>query len=181
MVNNGNGQVRLTFMVPARGLIGYTTEFLTLTRGYGILNHTFDCYQPVHAGQVGGRRQGVLVSLETGKASQYGIMQVEDRGVIFVEPGTEVYAGMIVGEHTRENDLTVNVVKMKQQTNIRSATKDQTSTMKKPRLMTLEESLEYLNDDEFCEVTPESIRLRKKILDKSERERAAKKKKSVEA
>lgn len=94
---------------------------------------------------------------------------------------TEVYAGMIVGEHTRENDLTVNVVKMKQQTNIRSATKDQTSTMKKPRLMTLEESLEYLNDDEFCEVTPESIRLRKKILDKSERERAAKKKKSVEA
>ncbi|MED3465812.1 translational GTPase TypA [Bacillus thuringiensis] len=181
MVNNGNGQVRLTFMVPARGLIGYTTEFLTLTRGYGILNHTFDCYQPVHAGQVGGRRQGVLVSLETGKASQYGIMQVEDRGVIFVEPGTEVYAGMIVGEHTRENDLTVNVVKMKQQTNIRSATKDQTSTMKKPRLMTLEESLEYLNDDELCEVTPESIRLRKKILDKSERERAAKKKKSVEA
>ena len=99
MVNNGNGQVRLLFMVPARGLIGYTTEFLTLTRGYGIMNHTFDSYQPMAQGQVGGRRQGVLVSMETGKATQYGIMGVEDRGVIFVEPGTEIYEGMIVGEH----------------------------------------------------------------------------------
>ncbi|MBP0724764.1 translational GTPase TypA [Bacillus sp. RG28] len=180
MVNNGNGQVRLTFMVPARGLIGYTTEFLTLTRGYGIINHTFDSYQPVHQGQVGGRRQGVLVSMETGKATTYGIMGLEDRGVIFVEPGTEVYDGMIVGEHNRENDLSVNVVRMKQQTNIRSATKDQTSTIKKPRIMTLEESLEYLNDDEYCEVTPKSIRLRKKILDKNERERMAKKKKFAE-
>jgi GTP-binding protein len=180
MVNNGNGQVRLTFMVPARGLIGYTTEFLTLTRGYGIINHTFDSYQPVHHGQVGGRRAGVLVSMETGKATTYGIMGLEDRGVIFVEPGTEVYDGMIVGEHNRENDLSVNVVRMKQQTNVRSATKDQTATIKKPRIMTLEESLEYLNEDEYCEVTPQSIRLRKKILDKSERERVAKKKKYSE-
>ncbi|RDI47605.1 translational GTPase TypA [Falsibacillus pallidus] len=180
MINNGNGQVRLIFMVPARGLIGYTTEFLTLTRGYGIINHTFDSYQPMQPGRVGGRRQGVLVSMETGKTSQYGIMQVEDRGVIFVEPGTDIYEGMIVGEHTRENDLTVNITKMKQATNVRSATKDQTTTMKKPRIMTLEEALEYLNDDEFCEVTPESIRLRKKILDKNERERAAKKKKLAE-
>jgi GTP-binding protein len=181
MINNGSGQVRLVFMVPARGLIGYTTEFLTQTRGFGIINHTFDSYQPMQPGQVGGRRQGVLVSMETGKSSTYGIMQVEDRGVIFVEPGTEVYEGMIVGEHTRENDLTVNIVKMKQQTNVRSATKDQTTSIKKPRLMTLEESLEYLNDDEYCEVTPESIRLRKKLLDKNERERAAKKKKLAEA
>ncbi|MFD3447999.1 translational GTPase TypA [Microbacteriaceae bacterium 4G12] len=180
MINNGSGQVRLIFMVPARGLIGYTTEFLTLTRGYGILNHSFDSYQPMQPGQVGGRRQGVLVSMETGKTSNYGIMQVEDRGVIFVETGTEVYEGMIVGEHTRENDLTVNIVKVKQATNIRSANKDQTTTMKKPRIMSLEESLEYLNDDEYCEVTPESIRLRKKILDKSERERLAKKKKYAE-
>ncbi|RLQ95894.1 translational GTPase TypA [Falsibacillus albus] len=180
MINNGNGQVRLIFMVPARGLIGYTTEFLTLTRGYGIINHTFDSYQPMATGRVGGRREGVLVSMETGKASQYGIMQVEDRGVIFVEPGTEIYEGMVVGEHTRENDLTVNITKMKQATNVRSATKDQTTTMKKPRIMTLEEALEYLNDDEYCEVTPESIRLRKKILDKNERERAAKKKKYAE-
>lgn len=176
MVNNGNGQVRLIFMVPARGLIGYTTEFLTMTRGYGIINHTFDSYQPMQKGRIGGRRQGVLVSQETGKASTYGIMGVEDRGIIFVEAGTEIYAGMIVGEHTRDNDLTVNIAKTKQATNVRSANKDQTATMKKPRIMSLEEALEYLNDDEYCELTPESIRLRKKILDKSERERAAKKK-----
>lgn len=180
MINNGSGQVRLIFMVPARGLIGYTTEFLTLTRGFGIINHTFDSYQPMAQGQVGGRRQGVLVSMETGKASTYGIMQVEDRGVIFVDAGTEIYEGMIVGEHNRENDLTVNITKVKHATNVRSATKDQTNVMKKPRIMTLEESLEYLNDDEYCEITPESIRLRKKILEKGERERVTKKKKAVE-
>ncbi|MCP3741779.1 translational GTPase TypA [Rossellomorea sp. BNER] len=180
MVNNGNGQTRLVFMVPARGLIGYSTEFMTLTRGYGIINHTFDSYQPMQQGRVGGRRQGVLVSMETGKASQYGIMQIEDRGTIFVEPGYDVYAGMIVGENTRESDITVNLTKMKQATNVRSANKDQTVTIKKPRLMSLEESLEYLNDDEYCEITPESIRLRKKILDKNERERVAKKKKLAE-
>lgn len=180
MINNGSGQVRLIFNVPARGLIGYTTEFLTLTRGFGIINHSFDSYQPMQPGQVGGRRQGVLVSMENGKASTYGIMQVEDRGTIFVEPGTEIYEGMIVGEHTRENDLAVNITKMKQQTNVRSATKDQTATIKKPRILTLEESLEYLNEDEYCEVTPKSIRLRKKILNKSEREKAEKKRKSAE-
>ncbi|MGE8079346.1 translational GTPase TypA [Peribacillus loiseleuriae] len=179
MINNG-GQVRLIFNIPARGLIGYSTEFLTLTRGYGIMNHTFDSYQPMAVGQVGGRRQGVLVSMETGKTTQYGTMQVEDRGVIFVEPGTEIYEGMIVGEHNRESDLTVNIVKAKQMTNMRSANKDQTSTMKKPKIMSLEEALEYLNDDEYCEVTPESIRLRKKILEKNEREKAAKKKKMAE-
>ncbi|MDX8364914.1 translational GTPase TypA [Cytobacillus sp. IB215665] len=180
MINNGNGQVRLVFMVPARGLIGYTTEFLSLTRGFGILNHSFDSYQPMQQGQVGGRRQGVLVSMEKGKASSYGIMGVEDRGTIFVEPGTEVYEGMIVGEHNRENDLVVNICKQKQMTNVRSATKDQTTTMKKPRIMSLEQSLEYLNDDEYCEITPESIRLRKKLLNKNEREKIAKKKKYAE-
>ena len=175
MINNGNGQVRLIFNVPARGLIGYTTEFMSLTRGYGILNHTFDSYQPVLKGKIGGRRQGVLVSMETGKSSTYGIMHVEDRGVIFVEPGTEIYEGMIVGEHTRENDLTVNITKVKHATNVRSATKDQTSVIKKPRIMSLEEALEYLNDDEYCEVTPKSIRLRKMILNKNEREKLNKK------
>ncbi|QGQ46999.1 translational GTPase TypA [Metabacillus sediminilitoris] len=177
MINNGNGQVRLIFNVPARGLIGYSTEFMSLTRGFGIINHTFDSYQPMQPGQVGGRRQGVLVSMENGKSSTYGIQGVEDRGIIFVEAGVDVYEGMIVGEHTRENDLVVNICKMKQQTNIRSANKDQTNTMKKPRIMSLEEALEYLNEDEYCELTPESIRLRKKILDKNEREKAAKKKK----
>ncbi|EMT47043.1 translational GTPase TypA [Anoxybacillus flavithermus] len=180
MINNGNGQVRLIFLVPARGLIGYRTEFMSLTRGYGILNHSFDSYQPVIAGQIGGRHQGVLISMETGKATAYGIMQVEDRGVIFIEPGTEVYEGMIVGEHSRDNDLVVNVCKTKHVTNVRSSTKEQTVTMKKPRLMSLEEALEYLNDDEYCEVTPQSIRLRKKILDKNEREKIAKKKKLAE-
>ncbi|WP_078391621.1 translational GTPase TypA [Shouchella patagoniensis] len=177
MTNTGSGQVRLDFLVPARGLIGYTTEFLTQTRGYGIINHSFDSYQPMFAGHVGGRRQGVLVSMETGKATQYGIMGVEDRGTIFLDSGTEIYEGMIVGEHTRENDLTVNITKMKQQTNVRSATKDQTVTMKRPRILTLEEALEYLNDDEYCEMTPDSIRLRKKILNKSEREREEKRRK----
>ncbi|GAB3791100.1 translational GTPase TypA [Virgibacillus kimchii] len=178
MVNQGNGQVRLEFKVPSRGLIGYATEFMSQTRGYGIINHTFEAYEPVVKGHIGGRKQGVLVALENGKASTYGIMQLEDRGVIFVEPGTEVYAGMIVGEHNRDNDLTVNITKEKHLTNIRSATKDQTSTLRKSRDMSLEEALEYLNDDEYCEVTPEAIRLRKKLLNKNEREKAAKKAKA---
>ncbi|MBM7578351.1 translational GTPase TypA [Jeotgalibacillus terrae] len=181
MVNNGNGQVRLVFMIPARGLIGYTTEFMTITRGFGIINHSFDSYQPMQPGRVGGRRAGVLVSMDKGQASQYAILGVEDRGTIFIEPGTEVYEGMVVGEHTRENDLTVNVTKIKAANNIRSANKEQTTTLKKARLMTLEESLEYLNDDELCEITPETIRIRKKILDKNERERAQKKQKYAEA
>ncbi|CDQ40947.1 MULTISPECIES: translational GTPase TypA [Virgibacillus] len=177
MVNQGNGQVRLEFKVPSRGLLGYSTEFMSQTRGYGILNHTFDGYEPIIKGQVGGRREGVLVALENGKASTYGIMQLEDRGVIFVNPGTEVYSGMIVGEHNRDNDLTVNITKEKHLTNVRSATKDQTSTIRKTREMSLEEAIEYLNDDEYCEVTPETVRLRKKILNKNEREKAAKKNK----
>ena len=180
MINNGNGQVRLIFLVPARGLIGYSTEFLTLTRGYGIMNHTFDSYKPMAKGKVGGRRNGVLVSMENGTATPYSIMQLEDRGVMFVEAGTDIYAGMIVGENTRENDLTINLTKAKQATNVRSATKDQTVTTKKARIMSLEEALQYLDDDEYCEVTPESIRLRKKILDKNERERIQKKKKTGE-
>ncbi|GAA0431471.1 translational GTPase TypA [Lentibacillus halophilus] len=178
MVHQSTGQVRLEFRVPSRGLIGYATEFMSQTRGYGILNHSFDGYEPIAKGQVGGRREGVLVSMENGKATTYGIMQLEDRGVIFVEPGTEVYSGMIVGEHNRENDLTVNITKAKHLTNVRSATKDETATIKKTRKLTLEEALEFLNDDEYCEVTPESIRLRKKTLDNNERQKAAKKSKS---
>ncbi|GGP14841.1 translational GTPase TypA [Oceanobacillus neutriphilus] len=176
MVNQGNGQVRIEFKVPSRGLLGYTTEFMSQTRGYGIINHTFEAFEPVIKGQVGGRREGVLVALENGRASTYGIMNLEDRGVIFITPGTEVYAGMIVGEHNRENDLTVNITKEKHLTNVRSATKDQTATIRKTKDMSLEEALQYLSDDEYCEVTPESIRLRKKILNKNEREKAAKKK-----
>ncbi|HAO6056160.1 TPA: translational GTPase TypA [Listeria monocytogenes] len=180
MINDGNGQVRLQFMVPARGLIGYTTDFLSMTRGYGIINHTFDSYQPIQKGRVGGRSRGVLVSMETGKSTTYGTMQVEDRGTIFIEPGTDIYEGMIVGENNREGDIAVNIVKAKQMTNIRSANKDQTNVIKKPRHLSLEESLEFLNEDEYCEVTPESFRLRKKILNKNEREKAAKRSKTAE-
>lgn len=177
MVHTGNGQIRLTFLTPARGLIGYSTEFLSMTRGYGIMNHTFDQYLPMLPGQIGGRHQGALVSIDTGKATTYSIMSIEERGTVFVEPGTEVYEGMIIGENSRDNDLTVNITKAKQMTNVRSATKDQTSVIKKPKQLTLEESLEFLNDDEYCEVTPESTRLRKQILEKNAREKASKKKK----
>ncbi len=181
MQHNDNGQVRIVFLVPARGLLGYTTEFLSMTRGYGIMNHTFDQYLPYIPTSIGGRRNGALVSTDTGKATTYGIMGVEDRGVIFTEPGTEIYEGMIVGEHSRENDLAVNITKAKQQTNVRSATKDQTSVIKTPKKLSLEESLEFLSDDEYCEITPETIRLRKQILNKGEREKANKRKKQAES
>ena len=177
MVNTGNGQVRLIFLVPARGLIGFSTEFLSMTRGYGIMNHTFDQYMPMIHEQIGGRSRGALVSIDTGKTTTYAIMGVEERGTIFVNPGTEVYEGMIIGEHSRENDLTVNVTKAKQMTNVRSANKDQTNVIKTPRILTLEESIEFMADDEYLEITPESIRLRKQILNKAEREKANKKKK----
>lgn len=180
MINQGNGQVRLVFRVPSRGLLGYSTEFMSQTRGYGILNHTFDGYAPMVKGQIGGRRQGVLVSMDNGKATTYGITHLEDRGKIFVEPGTEVYAGMIVGEHNRENDLTVNITREKHLTNMRTSFKDQTATINKTKEMTLEEALEYISDDEYCEVTPEAIRLRKKILNQSEREKAARRTKRKE-
>jgi len=180
MINSGNGQVRIVFLAPARGLIGYTNEFLSMTRGYGIMNHTFDQYLPMIKAQIGGRHHGALVSIDTGKATTYSIMSIEERGTVFVEPTTEVYEGMIIGENARDNDLTVNITKAKQMTNVRSATKDQTSVIKKPRILSLEESLEFLNDDEYCEVTPESIRLRKQILNKNEREKAAKKRKKSE-
>ncbi|GEK91510.1 translational GTPase TypA [Alkalibacterium kapii] len=174
MIHTGNGQVRLIFLAPARGLIGFTNDFLSLTHGYGIMNHTFDQYLPLLPGKTGERRYGALVSMENGAATTYSIMNLEDRGTIFVEPGTEIYEGMIVGQHNRDNDIAVNVTKEKQKTNVRSANKDQTNVIKRPRVMTLEESLEFLADDEYCEVTPESIRLRKKILNKNEREKAAK-------
>ena len=172
-------QTRLIFLVPARGLIGFSTEFLSMTRGYGIMNHTFDQYLPVVAGEIGGRHRGALVSIDTGKATTYSIMRIEERGTIFVNPGTEVYEGMIVGENARENDLGVNITTAKQMTNVRSATKDQTAVIKTPRILTLEESLEFLDDDEYMEVTPESIRLHKQILNKAERDKANKRKKKA--
>ncbi|SDT37247.1 GTP-binding protein [Paenibacillaceae bacterium GAS479] len=181
MVNNGSGQVRLEFIIPARGLIGYRTQFLTLTRGYGIMNHAFDSYGPIAGSGVGGRHQGVLVATENGVSTFYGMMGVEDRGILFLEPGTEIYEGMIVGEHNRDQDIVVNICKEKQLTNIRSASKDETVRLKTPRSYSLEAALEYLNDDEYCEITPKSIRMRKKLLNKSERERAEKQRKTSQA
>ncbi|GGE40991.1 GTP-binding protein [Pullulanibacillus camelliae] len=177
MEQQADGHYKLEFIAPSRGLIGYRRDFLTETRGYGIMNHTFDHYRPVVNEVIGGRRQGVLVAMETGQSSAYAMGQLEDRGTMFIEPGTAVYEGMIVGEHTRENDLTVNVTKTKHQTNVRSATKDQTTTLKTPRILSLEDALSYLDDDEYCEITPENIRLRKQILNKNEREKAEKRKK----
>ncbi|WP_170006861.1 translational GTPase TypA [Bacillus fonticola] len=171
-----SGRVRLSFKVPSRGLIGYTTEFLTITRGYGIYHHTFESYEPMLTGDAGARKQGALVALETGQVTSYSLQQLADRGVMFVAPGTDVYAGMIVGENNRDNDLTVNVTKQKHATNVRSANKDQTVTLKRPKVLSLEEALEFLNEDEMCEITPKSIRLRKKLLNQSERERASKRK-----
>lgn len=178
MAASGNGQTRIIFDVPARGLIGYRTEFMSMTSGYGIMNHTFEDYRPIIKERIGGRRNGVLVSIDKGVTSTYAIQQLEDRGTNFMEPGTEVYEGMIVGENSRDNDLTVNITKVKAANNIRSANKDQTSTMKKPRIMTLEEALEFINDDELVEATPDTVRLRKKELDKGARERAQKQEKS---
>lgn len=176
MISTGLGTTRLTYHVPARGMIGFTTYFMSLTHGYGILNHTFDHYAPYINEPIGGRRNGALVSTDTGKATTYGIMQVEDRGTIFVNPGTQVYGGMIIGESTREKDIVVNIIRSKNLTNVRSSNKDQTASIKTPKLLTLEESLEFMNEDEYCEVTPESIRLRKSILNESERAKSAKKK-----
>ena len=155
---------KLEYIVPSRGLIGFVNEFLILTKGYGIINHTFKEYGPVNPSPVGERKLGVLVSMENGKATAYGLGALEDRGIMFIEPGAEVYEGMIVGENNRDNDLAVNVTKAKNLTNTRSASKDHTVVLKRPRQLTLEIALDYINTDELVEITPKNFRLRKKIL-----------------
>ena len=159
-----DNQVRLNYLVPSRGLIGFMTEFMTMTKGYGIINHTFKEYRKLAGSKVGQRKQGVLVSMENGKATAYALGQLEDRGVMFIEPGAEVYEGMIVGENNHENDLAVNVVKGKKLTNTRASGSDHTVVLKRPRLLSLEVCLDYINNDELVEVTPLSYRMRKKIL-----------------
>ena len=170
-MTNVNNLVRLNYTIPSRGLIGFTTDFMTMTKGYGIINHTFKEYLPVQGVNIGERKLGVLVSMENGKATAYSIGNLEDRGVMFIEPGTEVYEGMIVGECNRENDLAVNVVKGKQLTNTRAAGSDHTVVLKRPRPITLEYCLDYINSDELVEITPESIRLRKQILNTEQRKK----------
>jgi len=173
MSNSGLEQIRLEYKIPARGLIGFRSEFLSETRGRGIMNHTFSGYEP-YKGEFKTRCQGALIAWETGEAVTYGMLQVEDRGILFIQPGTKVYEGMIVGQHNRERDLEINVCKRKQLTNMRASGSDDTVKLKEPRLLTLEEAIEFINDDEYVEVTPKNIRMRKKILDKQERARANK-------
>ncbi|MFZ5813905.1 MAG: translational GTPase TypA [Bacillota bacterium] len=173
MTNNGNGQLRLEFLIPARGLIGFRSDFLTMTKGYGIMNHLFHGYGP-YRGEIPTRLRGSLVASEAGTATTYALYQVQERGVLFIEPGTEVYVGMIVGENSREFDLDVNVCKTKHLTNIRSAGADEALRLERPRLLTLEEALEQIAEDELVEVTPKSIRLRKQYLDPNIRARIAK-------
>ena len=170
-MNNVNGQVRLVYTIPSRGLIGFTTNFLTLTKGYGIITHTFKEYKEMANVDVGERSLGVLVSIDEGKTTAYSLGGLEDRGVMFVEPGVDVYEGMIVGEHTRENDLAVNASKGKNLTNIRAAGSDHTVVLKRPRPISLEYALDYINSDELVEVTPHFIRLRKRILNTQERKK----------
>ena len=170
-MSNFENMVRLNYTIPSRGLIGFSTEFMTLTKGYGIINHTFDKYMKVEDINVGERKLGVLVSMENGKSTAYAIGALEDRGTMFIEPGVDVYEGMIVGVCNRENDLAVNVVKGKQLTNMRAAGSDHTVVLKRPRPLTLEFCLDFINSDELVEVTPNNIRLRKKILNTEARKK----------
>ncbi|MCI9092837.1 MAG: translational GTPase TypA [Coprobacillus sp.] len=175
-MDSNDGMTKVHYTIPSRGLIGFMTNFLTMTKGYGIINHSFLEYRPMEGDTVGERQLGVLISIDNGQTTAYALGGVEDRGVMFVGPGVEVYEGMIVGEHSRDNDLVVNVTKGKQLTNTRSSTKDSTVVLKKPRVFNLEACLDYINDDELVEVTPQSIRLRKRLLTEMERRKAFTKK-----
>ena len=161
----------LKYVIPSRGLLGYMTNFMTLTKGYGILSHTYKEYRPVQSSSIGERSIGVLVSVEAGQATPYAIEHTEERGTMFILPGTEVYEGMIVGEHRYDFDLAVNVTQKKNLTNVRSSNKDNTVVLKSPRKMSLEACLDYINSDELVEITPTTFRMRKKILNTAERKK----------
>ena len=169
---SGGGKNRLTFIAPSRGLIGYHGEFLADTRGTGVMSRLFHSYQP-YKGDIEGRRNGVLISTDQGQAVAYALWNLEDRGSMFIEPGTNVYQGMIIGENSRQNDLEVNPLKAKQLTNVRASGKDEAVRLTPPKLLTLEQAIAYIADDELVEVTPKSIRLRKRLLDPNERKRAS--------
>ncbi|MDX9995655.1 MAG: translational GTPase TypA, partial [Rhodocyclaceae bacterium] len=172
MQPDGRGRVRLEYRIPARGLIGFQGEFLTLTRGTGLASHVFDEYGP-WAGTMAERRNGVLVSAEDGPAVAYALWKLQDRGRMFVNPGEMLYEGMIIGIHSRENDLIVNPIKGKQLTNVRASGTDEAVRLVPPIQLTLESAVEFIEDDELVEITPKSIRLRKRHLDPHERKRAS--------
>jgi GTP-binding protein len=167
---SGGGKIRIIFHVPARGLIGYQSEFMTDTRGTGVMNRLFHAYGP-YKGDIMGRRNGALISTDQGEAVAYAIWNLQDRGIMFINPQDKVYAGMIVGEHSRDNDLEINVLKGKALTNIRTTSKDEAVRLVPPLAMTLEQMISYIQDDELVEVTPKSLRLRKRSLDANERKR----------
>jgi GTP-binding protein len=177
---SGGNRQRLVFHAPTRGLIGYQGELMTDTRGTAIMNRLFHSYQP-YKGEIPGRRNGVLISNDSGEAVAYALWNLEDRGPMMIEPGWKVYQGMIVGEHNRDNDLEVNVLKGKKLTNIRTTSKDEAVRLTPPIRMTLERALAWIQDDELVEVTPKSIRLRKTLLDPNERKRAERQKEALSA
>ncbi|MGE5160264.1 MAG: translational GTPase TypA, partial [Betaproteobacteria bacterium] len=173
MVPDGKGRVRLDYMIPSRGLIGFQTEFLTQTSGSGLLYHVFDHYGPAQAGGIAPRKNGAMISNGQGKALGYALFNLQERGRLFVGPGDEVYEGQVVGIHARDNDLTVNPLKGKQLTNIRAAGKDDNILLTPALRLSLEQALEFIEEDELVEVTPTAIRLRKRHLKEQERKRAA--------
>ncbi len=173
MVPDGRGRVRIEYRIPARGLIGFQGEFMNLTRGTGLLSHVFDEYAPVKEGGVAERRNGVLISQENGEAVAYALWKLQDRGRMFVNPGDKLYEGMIIGIHSRENDLVVNPIKGKQLTNVRASGTDEAVRLVPPIDMSLEKAIEFIADDELVEVTPKTIRIRKRFLNEHERKRAA--------
>ena len=177
MESTGNGQTRLTFLTPSRGLIGYSSEFMAQTGGYGIMNHTFSKYLPKIKNWEPGRRTGALVSINQGPSTTYSLQSVENRGTLFIGAQVPVYEGMIVGESSRDQDIAVNVTKGKNLTNTRASGKDHAAAIKTPKKMSLEQAIEFLNEDEYCEVTPKSIRLRKRILNTNERKKSDKRNK----
>jgi GTP-binding protein len=170
MVNHGTGRVRMEFRIPSRGLIGFRTEFLSDTRGTGIMNHLFEGYLPWQ-GEIPQRTGGALVADRPGRATAYAIEHLQPRGTMFVAPGDQVYEGMIVGENPRPNDLDVNITKEKKLTNMRASTSDETVHLFPPRTMSLEQALEFIRQDELLEVTPKAFRLRKKVLQAARRAR----------
>ncbi|MBN3804887.1 translational GTPase TypA [Paraburkholderia sp. Ac-20336] len=176
MASDGRGRTRLEYRISARGLIGFQSEFLTLTRGTGLMSHTFDSYQPVKDGAVGERRNGVLISQDDGAAVAYALWKLQDRGRMFVSPGEALYEGMIIGIHSRDNDLVVNPIKGKQLTNVRASGTDEAVRLVPPVQLSLEYAVEFIDDDELVEVTPKSIRLRKRYLKEHERRSASRNK-----
>ena len=170
MKTSNTAKTRIIFMAPSRGLIGYQSQFLTETRGAGVLNRIFSKYEN-HKGEIINRRNGALISTETGAAVAYAIFNLQDRGIMYIEPQTKVYKGMIVGEHNKDNDLEINVLKGKQLTNVRASGTDKAVTLTPPLKMSLEQMISYIKDDELVEVTPKFLRLRKTYLDSNERKR----------